>query len=56
MVILDLPRTTSARTGIFCIIKNNKSFRNGSQPWAGWPMRLVLERATTRAEVDGIGV
>jgi len=37
-------------------IKNEKSFRNGSWPRARWPMRLVLVRATPRAEVDVISV
>jgi len=32
------------------------SFRNSSRPRAGGPMRLVLVRATSRAEVDVIGV
>ena len=37
-------------------IENKKSFRNGSRPRAGWPMRLVLVRATPRAEDDVISV
>jgi len=36
--------------------ENKKSFRSGSQPRAGWPVRLVLVRATPRAEVDVISV
>ena len=35
--------------------KNKKSFCNGSRPRASWPIRLVLSRATPRAEVDIIG-
>jgi len=36
--------------------KKNKSFNYDSRPRAGWSMRLVLVRATPRAEVDVIGV
>jgi len=39
-------------------VENNESFRNcdSSRPRAGWSMRLVLVRATLRAEVDVISV
>jgi len=38
------------------LISNKNGFRNGSRPRAGWPVRLVLVRATPRAEVDVISV
>ena len=40
-----------ARKLKFSVLNKNR-FRNSSRPRAGWPVRLVLVRATPRAEVD----
>jgi len=54
-IALELKLSPRARKLKFSI-KNKNSFRNGSRPRAGWPMRLVLVQATPRAEVHVIGV